>query len=122
MRYLTFNEKETLAKNVRTILQKTGGVWITPDISLQKTQEKEDKMSPGYIKKISHVTSTDIAANRFKDEEQAKEFFEGLGFTIERHPFTEVTNELTSPAVLGISSSEVEEMNKEAVVFVMRPV
>lgn len=49
-----------------------------------------------------------------------KDFFENLGFSVERHSFLEVMGELTSPEKLDISPQEAEKMIEPAVVFVMR--
>jgi len=120
MRYLNLEEKAILAKNVHTLLSKFGGVWITPDISLKKTQENEDKITSDHIKKISEMTGVDIAGNRFDNADQAKTFFENLGFSIESHSFLEVTGELSSVKRQDTSQEMLMRLNGDAVVFVMR--
>lgn len=122
LRYLSFDQKAVVAQNIGRILREYGGVWITSDISLQETQEAENRLTPGIIEKVSHTTGANLVQNRFRNEEHAHQFFEELGFTIERHSFLEMTAELTSPGTLNISPKQVEEMNGAAVVFVMHPV
>lgn len=72
------------------------------------------------MKKISALTGKDIAGNRFETEEEARSFFEKLGFSIERHSFMEVYNDLSSPKRLKLSESQIKEVLEDAVVFVMR--
>lgn len=120
MRYLTFPQKEILANNVHKILTEFGGVWITPDISLKKVIKAEDKIIPDHTKDLSALTNLDLEKNLFESESQAKEFFENLGFTVERHSFLEVSSDLVSPARLDISDDDVNSMNGSAVVFVMK--
>jgi hypothetical protein len=47
------------------------------------------------------------------------DFQEGLGFDIERHSFTEVSQELVSPKKLNLPSEEVQKIIGR-VAFVMR--
>jgi len=120
MRYLNFDQKTTLANNIRQLLSRFGGAWITSDISLRKIQESENAINSDYIQKITKATGVDIVGNRFENEDVARKFFENLGFLIERHSFTEVDELLVSPERLGLSSADVLAMNGEAVVYVMR--
>ena len=120
MRYLNFDQKTTLANNIRQLLSRFGGAWITSDISLRKIQESENAINSDYIQKITKATGVDIVGNRFENEDVARKFFENLGFLIARHSFTEVDELLVSPERLGLSSADVLAMNGEAVVYVMR--
>lgn len=121
MRYLTFNEKNVLAKSVRKILKKYGGVWITPDISLRQALSREDAVANGHTQRLKETTGIDIDKNVFEDERHAKDFFEDLGFSVERHSFLEVTDQLVSPGRLGMSGEDVQRLNEPCVAFVMSP-
>jgi len=119
LRYMNFDQKAIVAKNVRTLLEKFGGVWITSDITLPRVLEhhEESKLNRGLIKALSGI---DIERNAFENEPAAIEFFKNLGFTIERHSFLEVIDDLISPKRLGMSKEETKELIEHAVVFVMR--
>ncbi len=119
LRYLTFAEKAMVARNVKQLLERFGGAWITSDISLRKIFNMENALMKDHVKKISELTGKDIAKNRFETEDEAREFFESFGFTIERHSFMEVLNELVSPQRLSLPASEVNYMLEDAVVYVM---
>ncbi len=121
LRYLSFEEKEQYVKNVRELLRKYGGVWITADISMPRVVYQEDEVMELRRKRITQITGVDVKNNLFKDEDDAKKFFEGLGFDVESHSFLEVTNELTSPKALNYPADYVAAINGTAVVFVMKP-
>ena len=120
MRYLTFDEKTVLAQTVHKLLSEYGGVWVNPDISLRQALAREDVVARGHTKGLKQTTGIDIDKNVFEDEQHAKEFFEALGFAVERHSFLEVTDQLVSPERLGMSAEEVQKLNEPCVAFVMR--
>lgn len=120
LRYLTFAEKAKVAQNIYKLLTEFGGVWITSDVSLRKIFSQENIALKDHVKKVSELTGKDIEGNRFEKEEDAKLFFEKLGFSIERHSFIEVIDDLVSPSRLKLSESQVKDIIADAVVFVMR--
>ena len=120
LRYLSFDDKAKYADNVKTLLRKFGGVWITSDISLPKVIYKEQDVMGERRKRISEITGVNVADNLFKDEDDANQFFEDLGFNVESHSFLEEIDELTSPAKLDMPRDYVEAINASAVCFVMR--
>jgi O-methyltransferase involved in polyketide biosynthesis len=122
MRYLNFEQKESLAHHIHALLKQHGGVWINPDISLKSIQLSEDASNKGHVAKISQLTGVDIASNRFENVDHARKFFENLGFIIETHSYLEVTNDLYSIKKLGITDDELKLLNGDAVVFVMRAI
>ncbi|MFH1547305.1 MAG: class I SAM-dependent methyltransferase, partial [bacterium] len=122
LRYLTKEEKARVAQNIRKILKEFGGCWITSDISLRKIFSKENKVMNDHVKKISALTGKDIIGNRFETEKEARDFFEKLGFLIERHSFMEVYNDLSSPKKLRLSESQIKDVVEDAVVFVMKAI
>lgn len=120
MRYLTFDEKTVVAQTIYKLLSEYGGVWVTPDISLRQALAREDAVAIGHTQGLKRTTGIDIDKNVFEDEQHAKGFFEGLGFSVERHSFLEVTDQLVSPERLGMSAEEVQKLNEPCVAFVMR--
>ncbi len=123
LRYLNFSEKAEVAKNIHALLKQYGGVWITPDITLRKLLETQNSITmPGKNKEISEAINNDFDQNKFENENQAKEFFENLGFEVEIHHQAEVVGELVSPKRLGIDSDEVLKLIGSGSVFVMKPV
>jgi O-methyltransferase involved in polyketide biosynthesis len=121
LRYLNFEEKKTVANNIHALLEKFGGVWITSDITLKRvlSGERQEERDDNR-KRVLALSGIDIGANTFENEDDAKKFFEELGFSVERHGFMEVADELVSPARIGLPRDEVENLLKDPVVFVMR--
>lgn len=119
LRYLNFNQKAVVARNVQSLLEKFGGSWITPDVTLKKILAYEDERIDNR-RRILALSGIDVGANSFESEEEARKFFVDLGFSVERHSFLEVIDELVSPKKLGLSPKEVEDSLRYAVVFVMK--
>jgi len=120
LRYLNFDDKTAYAANVKSLLRKFGGVWITSDISLPKVFYKEDDVMKLRRQRISQITGVNVTDNLFKDEGDAKRFFNGLGFGVESHRLLEIAGELVSPKALNVPHDYVEAILGSAVIFVMR--
>lgn len=114
MRYLTFKEKARVVQNVKKFLEKFGGVYITPDITLKVFMDEP------LQKVVSDMIGMDINANAFENVEAAEKFFSDLGLTIEKHSFTEARDELVSPRRLGLSETQVKNAIDTPVFFVMK--
>ena len=97
-----------------------GGVWITPDITLANIIKTENSVTKNQTDKIHALIGTNVEKNSFESVEKAQEFFVNLGFTVERHSFMEVIDELVSPKKLGQTQQEVETLLKDPYVFVMK--
>ncbi len=120
LRYLTLEEKARVARNIHVLLEKYGGVWITPDITFGKTIEAENTASNGQVEIIHQLTGINTDRNRFESVEEAQRFFENLGFKIEIHSFMEAKDDLNSPQRLGQSKDKVDALLKDPVIFVMK--
>jgi len=114
MRYLNFEQKAQVAKNIKALLETYGGVYITPDITLKVFIDER-------VQKIfSNMIGMDANANAFENVEAAEKFFGDLGFTVEQHPFAEIKDELVSPQKLRLSEEQVQNAIGAPVFFVMR--
>jgi O-methyltransferase involved in polyketide biosynthesis len=122
LRYFDFSEKAQVARGIHLLLEQFGGLWITPDITLKKLLETQDKMTmPGKNKMISASTGKNYHGdNSFENSEQAIKFFEDQGFSVETHQFSEVASLLVSPRELDIAEIEAEKIISHGMVFVMR--
>ena len=87
LRYLTFAEKEQLAGNVKAILGKYGGCWITPDIHTKEWAER--RKDRAFRERVESNIGRDLDANYFDDEAQARRFFESCGFAVEERAMLE---------------------------------
>jgi O-methyltransferase involved in polyketide biosynthesis len=120
LRYFNFDEKAIIAGNIHSLLELFGGVWITPDITLRTVLNVASTEDRDQIEKVGQLVGINIDQNRFENVDEAQKFFEDLAFTIERRRFTEVMDELVSPARLGQTRQQVEALIGGAYVFVMR--
>ncbi len=106
LRYLSRTEIKILANHIRAILKRSGGVWITPDIfTLEGSEDDGVKNKENY----------------FRDEAEAKKFFEEIGFTVESRSFQEVADDLFSPENINMPAPKVLEKLKHRRAFIMRP-
>ena len=86
LRYLTFEEKTHLAANVREILRRYGGWWITPDIHLRSWAQRQ---SETYHQSELETLGRSLDSNYFADLDHAQRFFEDSGFTVDSRPLLE---------------------------------
>jgi O-methyltransferase involved in polyketide biosynthesis len=117
--YLNHNEKAILGKNIHGLLERFGGAWITPDIATQTQAALFKERTAGRAARIEHLTGIDIMKNRFENEEAARLFFEGLGFSVEEHSFTEIAGELVSSPHWRLSPEQVKKIMGRLTAFVM---
>lgn len=100
--YLSRVEKETLADNIKHILQTFGGVWLTPDFMLAEESAKlldhpkAAAMMTHMTKVITDLTGRNLQQEQFKDESDLHEFFERIGFKIKATPQIDGTYQLSS--------------------------
>ncbi|MGA8613873.1 MAG: class I SAM-dependent methyltransferase [Xanthobacteraceae bacterium] len=115
--YLTFEEKENMARTVHRLLKQFGGMWVTPDIPLAEHMRNER-----VGRSITHDSARigrNLETNRFVSEDAAREFFEQLGFSIERHTLREVERDLVSLKGTNVPPEDIAaSLNRP--VFVMR--
>ncbi len=121
LRYLTFEEKGIVAKNIYNILKKQKGVWITCDVTPKKFIEKQNVCLPDFNKNLNQVTSRNDLQDRFNDIEHIKSFMMKIGFKdIEIHRFIEMKEQLKSFEILDVAKEEYDELLENAVVAVIK--
>ncbi len=115
LRYLTFDEKGIVAKNIAGLLRKFGGVWITTDVTLSNFINKENISG-----ETRAITGIDITSNAFRDVDESKRFFESFGFSVDVHSLKELGDALVSPSKLKLSRKEVKDTLEKGYLLVMR--
>jgi len=123
--YLSRREKEVAAKNIRRLLVKHGGIWITPDVSTKQSWSdvsRIDRVSMGQrIRKISGVTGRNIRSNVFANESEVKQFFDGAGFAIQEYQQTEVFEDLYSVKSYNLNRDETLRILKGRRTLILTP-
>ena len=109
LRYLTFDEKARVASNIRGLLERFGGIWISGDGATKSFRDSQNKNVPSVNTTLMNTTKRNNVGNAFESQEHFREFFGNLGFTVEFHSYTEVQSELSSPQRLGLTSEEVSD-------------
>jgi len=111
--YLTREEKEVLASNIRDLLKQHDGIWITPDVGtkqLWKFISQADDTMQQRMQNIFGATGRDIETNTFEDENAVRQFFTSAGFTIEEYPFSNVLEDLSSVKLSKFKREEIFEI------------
>lgn len=119
-RYLTFEEKEMVARNIYQLLSKYGGIWITCDVTPNRFLVNQDNVNPTLNKNINNVTSRNDINDRFEDKEHVINFFDKIGFSVEFHDFNEVKELLSSPTNLKLEDEKVDKILDGGIVVIMR--
>ncbi len=121
LRYLTFEEKEIVAKNIYNVLKEFNGVWITCDVTPKKFIDKQNVCLPDFNKNLNKVTSRNDLQDRFRDIEHIKAFMNKIGFkNIDIHRFIEMKEQLKSFEILGVAKEEYNELLENAIVAVIK--
>lgn len=81
--YFNLEEKAMLANRIFSILDKKGGIFITPDISSKERLKAMLELEPKLVKAMeifSGVTQRNLIDNSFESPDEAKSFFCEIGF------------------------------------------
>jgi O-methyltransferase involved in polyketide biosynthesis len=98
--YLSQAEKETAARHIGRILDRFGGVWITPDFGSMADQRWTVEGGEEHYDKVLAVvearTGRSFMAHSFASEQAACAFCERFGFSVEERPQLDGSYELSS--------------------------
>jgi O-methyltransferase involved in polyketide biosynthesis len=118
LRYLNFEQKSAVVKNIRSLLEKFGGFWVTPDISVNT--KKEGQRQGGHSAGVLKMTGINLSNNSFKNTSNGKKFIEDFGFTVGTFKFSDMLAQLKSPQVIGMTHDETENLLQNRLTFVMK--
>jgi len=77
--YLSRDEMETVALNIRELLVEFGGVWITPDFSLKEDVANVSEQQRRFRAIVTRATDRGMYDNAFASDEQLFAFLGSLG-------------------------------------------
>ena len=83
LQYLTATETETVARNIHDLLEKFGGVWITPDFSMKADAATVSEQQKQFRQIVASATDRTMYNNAFNDTEHLNAYFGRLGFQVE---------------------------------------
>jgi O-methyltransferase involved in polyketide biosynthesis len=113
--YFNRQEKTILARNIREILKKHDGIWITSDTSTKQTWGKVIQAERSTQQRIGHIaksTQTSLEDNAFADENEVKQFFSEAGFAIEEYRQADTFEILSSIKCLNLNPTEIEMLQQ----------
>jgi len=98
LRYQNRAKKGVFAKNVRSVLEKKGGFWVTPDV-LTKDEHRRTAplMDQRSTKEINSIGGRNLHRTYFEDADDAEQFFKKNGFIASRVRQMEIVDHLRSP-------------------------
>jgi O-methyltransferase involved in polyketide biosynthesis len=121
LRYLTHDQKKILAGNIKYLLERLGGCWITPDVNAPYVNQSDPISGLERLKaRNEYLQSKGVQTHSFESVAVAKNFFEELGFFVEQRFFKEVFPEMVSTSRLNASQDELENGLCSQISFVMR--
>jgi O-methyltransferase involved in polyketide biosynthesis len=97
LQYLTATETETVARHVHQLLEKHGGVWITPDFAIKADAENVSAQQLRFRRTVAAAAGRTMYNNAFNDTEHVIAYFANLGFQVEVFSQSYLAPHLVSP-------------------------
>jgi O-methyltransferase involved in polyketide biosynthesis len=120
--YLTREETERLAANVRALLGAFGGgSWICPDFSFRAEVGSLPPERVRLREAVTGVTQRQLDASAFEDERELTAFLARVGFDVQIRSQIDEAPSLSSISALGLSPTWAERMRSVLRVWVMTP-
>ena len=108
--YYDDSEKSQIARIIKPILRRAGGIWITSDPSLNKESRgilfAHISNFREATQKIAERTGRDYDKNGFQSFAHAEQFFNGEGFSVLRHSQGQLGYSLSSLDKLGLEAQD----------------
>jgi len=117
--YLTMGEMEVVAKNIKSLLKKSGGVWITPDFSLK---ENYDDVSPQRLQirdALAELTGRQLHRNIFDSRDHLASFLGKIGLRAEALYQTDLVSRIVSLGVLKLPGRFLEKVKPKLNLWVI---
>jgi len=113
MMYLDMPEKEKLCQIIHSVLKERGGYWITADIYIRKQNENLGLKFDNTTKEFFEQHK--IEDNKFESFEEAKAFFNRMGFSVDQEASVS-RNDLSSMQYFlkNVSISELSKIHQTA--------
>jgi len=110
--YLSLPEKELAATHISLLLQRFGGVWMTPDLNTK--EDIDQRWNPNdFMRKMNQwfidITQRDFREAAFENDAHIHEFADKLGFKVEVVPQLDQSYDLSSMKILNISPETVKQ-------------
>jgi len=101
--FLTREEQAICAENVRKILERYGGKWVTTDVYFESNAQTPNSYEPGIDAALSrasqrhtNVTGRNLERSLFPSQETAIKFFQEEGFDVNQYPMVSDLESISS--------------------------
>jgi O-methyltransferase involved in polyketide biosynthesis len=113
--YLSMEEKKEAALRIKKLLQRFGGVWLTPDFEsrispLTALWTNKQFMAIGMF--LMSSTQRNMVSASFETDSQAMEFFTELGFKVKRLPQIDGSFTLSSVERVGTTPEQLQALRE----------
>jgi O-methyltransferase involved in polyketide biosynthesis len=119
--YLTIHEMETVVKNVRALLTKFGGIWITPDFLLKGDSTRTFSQRRRVGEAIAELTGRQLHRTMFDSEQQLFTFFDDFGLRVEVLNQADLVPAIVSLDALKLPTGIVEKARPKLNLWVLSP-
>jgi O-methyltransferase involved in polyketide biosynthesis len=120
--YLTRDETEQVAANVRALLSGFGGgSWICPDFTFKAAVESLPPERIRLREAVTGITQRQLDASAFVDESELESFFGRAGFDVQVRRQLNEAPALSSLSALGLPLTWAERMRPLLRVWIMVP-
>jgi hypothetical protein len=122
MGYLTRDETERVATNIRALLgEYKGGSWIVPDFTFVADILNLPPERVRLRNAVTGITQRQLDASAFEDHDELVSFFGGIGFDTRVSSQIDETPSFASLASLGLPASLLDRLRPILHVWVMTP-
>ena len=119
--YLTTNEMETVAGNIKEILDQFGGIWITPDFSLKENYTEVSAQRIQVRDAIAELTGRRLHSSIFENEEDLSSFLRKMGLQAEVFHQTDLVSSVVSLGGLQLPDSFLQKVKPKLKLWVITP-
>ncbi|MCL4478981.1 MAG: class I SAM-dependent methyltransferase [Deltaproteobacteria bacterium] len=119
--YLTIHEMETVVRNVRHILMKFGGIWITPDFLLKGDSAWTFPHRRRVGKAIAELTGRQLHRTMFDNEQQLFTVFDGFGLRAEVLNQADLVPAVVSLDTLKLPAGILEKARQKLNLWILTP-
>ncbi len=119
--YLTILEMETVVRNVRALLIKFGGIWITPDFLLKGDSTRTFPQRPQVGEAIAELTGRQLHRTMFDSEQQLFTFFDDFGLRAEVLNQADLVPDVVSTGFLKLPAYILEKARPKLNLWILSP-
>lgn len=122
--YLTQEEKARACANIRQVLRRFGGMWVTSDFASATGIRQSIQHNPDLqrrIQSLATITGRSLADNAFDSLDQARQFAVAQGFQVAEYSMLHVLEEMSCLKVLGMDTETAQRILSHQAVFILTP-